>query len=250
MTLYHVTDIKRIGTILKNGLLPMLGNDSAMCNEERAAIFLCEEKDVPYWEILLGKRGVLRVESKSQLKSFSCGFYREYYMYDRIPPEYLSIARFSEPKVLHMKQLCINYLFTISHLCVKIIILYHYNQNCDDFQLLLQELDQELSTMLVILSRLDYSKLSFDEIKKALLTYSDDGEYTFLDTYQNTSVRLYEQIDNFATDLTKINRHNLYLFIKETFSGCLDINTGGWTGDWGCIKPSEPSAPVPIKMVL
>lgn len=62
---------------------------------------------------------------------------------------------------------------------------------------------------------------------QGLLDLADDGEYTFLDTYNNTPIRCYQQLLKITDPLTRLACETLYDAIVRNFKGVLDLNTGG-----------------------
>lgn len=62
--LYHVTTEENAKSILKNGLIPKIGERSQLVGETEKYVYLCGRKDVPFWSLILDKPVVLRVEMK------------------------------------------------------------------------------------------------------------------------------------------------------------------------------------------
>lgn len=62
--LYHVTTEENAKSILKNGLIPKIGERSQLVGETEKYVYLCGRKDVPFWSLILDKPVVLRVEVK------------------------------------------------------------------------------------------------------------------------------------------------------------------------------------------
>ena len=49
--LYHVTTEENAKSILKNGLIPKIGERSQLVGETEKYVYLCGRKDVPFWSV-------------------------------------------------------------------------------------------------------------------------------------------------------------------------------------------------------
>ena len=225
--LYHITKKEYLDSILKNGLEPRIGENSKMVNEHKPMICLCDEKSIPYWRILLDHSAIVKVNvDLSKLKKYSYSFYNEFVSNDKIEPSNITIANCGEPKDIHMKDLCASYIYSLSGLTTYAARHYTYSKNEESKKFLGTMLD----SFIAVKDRLDFSVMSDAEKSLALTDFGESGEYTFLDTYMNQEIKLYEKLIDYPEDDLSEKRKIVCEYIKTTFHGCLDLNTGGWTG--------------------
>lgn len=117
MTLYHVTSKEKLDSIMAEGLIPLIGENSKRVGEFGKHVYLCSEDHVGYWKIILGRKVVLRVNviNESDLKKHEYGLYDEY-MYDwNIPPENIELSDIKTSKQ------------QIQHLCYSYVVKYQSN---------------------------------------------------------------------------------------------------------------------------
>ena len=229
---YHITDEKHLPEILKNGLKPMIGENSSLVGETDPTIYLCRHKDVPYWKILLGKTVVLQIKDLNVADDDHCQYhhYDEYLYRETIPAYKIKRVYFPTPSSNVMKNLCLSYISSFNQ-CAEIAARYynmHDEEECYDE--CYEEFDASLNCCLAVTERLDYSVLTTREIRKELREWGDYGAYTFVDRYLDTGKRLYQQLVLYPNDEFEKKRKALHHYIAKTFRGCLDVNIGGWTG--------------------
>lgn len=74
---YHLTDANNITDIFRIGLIPKIGDNSTSVDEPNKLVYLCKEKDIPYWVLHTGRKYVLKVsidsDNKCKLKKYSYG---------------------------------------------------------------------------------------------------------------------------------------------------------------------------------
>lgn len=225
--LYHLTDKEHLTEILENGLIPQIGDTSQSVGDNRNAIFLCDEKSIRYWKILLKKSVLLKI---SNVSPNECGLtlYSDYneYTYDKpIPPQSISLVSTNvSGSRKHMHNLRLSYLISIS--CFTLDCARYYN---DEGYKTKDELIQCAKNLLLVLKRLKYTSKDMSEYEDYLKKYGEEGEYTFCDTYNDTTIKLWQQLikynkdDNLRPYLKK-----LYKFIETTFPFAKTLNTGGW----------------------
>ena len=51
-TFYHITTPECVDSILKNGLMAQIGENAKLVGTEDPYVYLCYEKDIPFWMIL------------------------------------------------------------------------------------------------------------------------------------------------------------------------------------------------------
>ena len=97
--LYHVTTEENAKSILKNGLIPKIGERSQLVGETEKYVYLCGRKDVPFWSLILDKPVVLRVEMKDgevdENNVYQYSYYSETLTETAIPAERIRKSRVS-----------------------------------------------------------------------------------------------------------------------------------------------------------
>lgn len=227
--LYHLTDQNSVAKILISGLVPKIGENSKLCQEQHAYIYLCDRISVPYWQIILNKPCVIRIPYHviSDTKRYDYGNYCEFLTQESIPAEYITeilMPVFDRANIMH--QLNLSYLKSISYTCVSLARYYHYqDKDMTDY------LRRNLNILTHTLNNLDYSVSNETALIDYLTAYGDDGEYAFTDTHMNTPTKLWEQLILYPKDELSELRKKLHNYIQQNFSDhLLSINTGGWTG--------------------
>ena len=122
--LYHITTKENAKSILKNGLIPKIGERSQLVGETEKYVYLCGRKDVPFWSLILDKPVVLRVEMKDgevdENNVYQYSYYSETLAETAIHAERIQKSRVSRNlTVEQMKDLALAYVDTISLVCVK-----------------------------------------------------------------------------------------------------------------------------------
>lgn len=122
--LYHVTTEENVKSILKNGLIPKIGERSQLVGETEKYVYLCGRKDVPFWSLILDKPVVLRVEMKdgevNENNVYQYSYYSETLTETAIPAERIRKSRVSRSLTdEQMKDLALSYVDMISLICVK-----------------------------------------------------------------------------------------------------------------------------------
>lgn len=231
-TYYHITKQEYLDSIFAEGLKPSLGDNSQLAYDNRPLVYLCKEKDLPYWQILLNNPVVLQVELDKEPERFYYGLYSEYICEETIPTDcIIKVVDTLSPSEGHMKQLCLSYISCLSRFAVDCARYYDGQYDSYDKKAVLEDLRlSALAYLNIFTERLDFSVLTKEEVRKELIDIGESGDYSFCDTYNNTDIRLYEQLLYYPEDELSEVRKKLYNFIKDTFEGCLDVNTGGWTG--------------------
>lgn len=224
--LYHLTSVDNLPSILRNGIVPSIGDNSRDCNELRPLIYLCDYDSIPYWSILLGHKTVLTLNvSDLNLQTY---YYRgRNYSY----VESISDSSIGEYKIeditkctfeygLYNKRLCLSYLSNLSELVSNIVHCYDYHRP-NGF------IVNAVAALLKVLDRLDYSKVNTDELCYELLLLNDDVGYPFTDVYRGSDIRMWEALVRFErNDPTFTSREKLYNFIKENLSCVAYTKTG------------------------
>ena len=230
--LYHITSEKYVDDIMKVGLIPKLGYNSKLVDEEKPLIYLCNREDLPYWIILTGNTTVLKVDLRGINTENSYHYYKysEYMIEESIGLDNIKEVFTQEPELEHMKELCLSFLKDISYSCLVIAKYYTAKEKnitiCDE-----RRPNGVLRGLLACLNRIDYGVLSEDEIVNYLKDYGGQGEYTFCDEYINTGRKLYEQLIYYPEDEYTKQRKQLNEFITNHFAYCKNLYTGGWTGE-------------------
>ena len=117
--LYHVTTEENAKSILKNGLIPKIGERSQLAGETEKYVYLCGRKDVPFWSLILDKPVVLRVEMKDgevdENNVYQYSYYSETLTETAISAERIRKSRVSRSLTdEQMKDLALSYVDMIS----------------------------------------------------------------------------------------------------------------------------------------
>lgn len=191
---YHVTTKDNVPAIMKDGLIPGKGSNSANAGEQDHAIYLAPSDSVPHWFILTGSDTVLKIDRKGLQSSVTGSVtYGEHgRQYDEIraaasiPPKWISISENPSKEELDdaMRSLAVNYLYMLSHMCYAALVmewtLLHGNTDED----MAENLADSIMSNLDILSRIDFSILSQEEMARHIQHYSNDECFvTFADSY-------------------------------------------------------------------
>lgn len=231
--LYHLTNKENLPSIFKNGLELRIGHNSKQVHEKEPLLCLCRYRDLPYWKAILGVSTVLRVKvDLEQCERYDYTYYSEFLCKQTIKPENIQKVYTPKTNMEQMRTLCFNNLYLLNNLTLAAARYYTYLDKYDESEKAERKetLGINLDGMLAVSKNLDYSSISQEELGKELRAIGDDGQYTFLDFYLRTHKRLYEQLIIYPKDDLYEKREKMYNWFKETFYGCLDVDTGGWTG--------------------
>lgn len=229
ITLYHLTDMSNINSIMQNGLIPKIGENSQHMNETVKRIYLSDKESIPFWMILLNRNALLEITiDANDVEQFKYTSYTEYLCEKTIPQEQIKISKYKPTySKQHMKQLCKNSMHGLSR-CVTL---------CADFytrkdwlgDTSIDDVKHTLSSEILLSERIDYSVMSTSEIEKELKYMGETlCMNTFVDTYFNQNTRLYQQLINYPEDELTSYRTKIYEIIKNSFKNNLETNTGGY----------------------
>ena len=234
--LYHLTTLEALPAIFKNGIEPRIGARSLCAGESQPSVYLCERKDIPYWRIILGVTTALKIDTSllntTKIHKFSYDTYNEYIYNDIIPTQVISRTSTVAPTASNKITLCESYIITISELVLATVKYYEKAAGKQENQYHEQKewLEHRYDATLYALNNLNYNIMTTKMKRNFLKQYGDSGEYTFLDTFKNTPNKLYQQMANYEPDDLTNKIMKLKTFIETSFTDCLDLNTGGWTG--------------------
>lgn len=238
--LYHVTTEESAKNILKNGLIPKIGERSQLVDETEKYVYLCGRKDVPFWSLILDKPVVLRVELKDgevdENNVYQYSYYSETLTESVIPAERIRKSQVSRSLTdEQMKDLALSYVDMISFICVRFA---EYITYIDDEPEEKAEEDKTAIELTIESLKFTLPHLNFSGINAKMLRdhlhERGDGGCTLCDRYEpnwkegEKYIRLYDLLNShpLATDNTKW----LYKWLKKTFPRRLRVDTGGWTG--------------------
>ena len=238
--LYHVTTEENAKSILKNGLIPKIGERSQLAGETEKYVYLCGRKDVPFWSLILDKPVVLRVEMKEgevdENNVFRYSYYSETLTETAIPAERIQKSRVSRNLTdEQMKDLALSYVDMISLVCVKFAeyITYIDDEPEEEAAEDRQAIELTIEALKFTLPHLNFSGVNAKMLRDHLHERGD-GRCTLCDRYEpnwkegEKYIRLYDLLNShpLATNNTKW----LYKWLKKTFPRRLRVDTGGWTG--------------------
>lgn len=209
-TFYHITTPECVDSILKNGLMAQIGENAKLVGTEDPYVYLCYEKDIPFWMILLQSSVILEITGfKGVLESYPYNGYAELIALDSIPAKYIHVSDLKPDLSEAMKHLCISYVYTLSNLCAEIMNYYENKYPWDkEYR---DGLMEDIRSVAQTLKLLDYTCVPPEELKQAIWD-SGDGSYSFVGRYQNDyedeNSYIWKKIVSEETDL-------LYLYTKE-----------------------------------
>ena len=225
--LYHITEKENVPSILSQGLIPRIGNNS-MGIENTPVVCLSRRRDVGYWKILLALKNpaVLSIPEITGLEEIRYDCYEEYKTYDVIPGNIIKVSRIydtKERKLQINKDLAKSFMFSLHNLCADCAEFYYENRK----RMKEKDLYKNLFWGVKMIKRIDFSALSPEEKLKELKNASEDCVFTFSNVNMITNKRLY-QLSIYPADSTLKMRLELEEIIRENFAECLNMDTGGW----------------------
>lgn len=227
-TYYHLTSESCLAGILEKGLVPQRGARSNSVCEDRSAVFLCKEEDIPYWQILLNQPVLLKVDMTSPIvETFCYSCYNEYLYDGIISPEHLSVITHNASSYRTndvMTVLCRSYLDSISRFTCDCAYYYSGQANYPEDYLL-----DAANSLIAVLSNLNYNITDMSMWEKYVADCGSEGEYTFCDWYCETDSKLWEQLIKYPSDNLADARQWIYDFVDEMFPFAKTLSTGGLT---------------------
>lgn len=234
MRYFHITERNRIDKILKEGIIPSIGENSKTALEKEPLICLCDETSLPMWMITLGRKNedVIEVDAGdlvSEPDYSGAAEHAEYRLKERIAPSRLRRAEdvvSQEEYDAAMKQMCIDNLYTVSHLCLMCAQYYRRDEEKDP-----EEIEDMLSLLQIqtaVLERLDYISVSRQELKEKLREHGESGYNTYDDFWCDTKYKLHQMLTRYPEDSLAAARKRFRRAINRQLKGTLTMNTGGW----------------------
>lgn len=234
-TLYHVTRKERINKIMKEGLKPQIGENSALCFEQEPLVYLCDRKSAVYWAIMLDADAVVRVRydfAEGELEEYQHSSTKECITSIAIPPECLKKEYGIITEKTHreaMRKLCEDYIYGLSHICTQYARYYTDDRNCPYMDKGLHDyLASTTIATIKIMENLDYDIMPPAEIRSLLREIGENGGYTYDDKYLDTGYRLYQMLKRYPSDDLETCRKQLYRLMTKKLKGTFRVNTGGW----------------------
>lgn len=130
MKYYHLTSETEVGSILKNGLKPLIGENSESVGETEERVYLTDYDSVKYWSRLLNRNVLLEVDMDKEIQfSYQYGdavsTYNEFYVYSSIEPSRIHQIEMPElPDDEVNVSILLDYSYTLTSLCNEIISYY------------------------------------------------------------------------------------------------------------------------------
>lgn len=224
--LYHLTYSKNAESIVKEGLIPRIGENGRSAGERRKRIFLCEKKDIPYWQILLGAEAAVSVNAKDMyLLTWDYSLFREYICCEAIPPERIcSVTPLGKPERKKMEDLCLYCLELLSSACLS-AAKYYEKGSC----LPKEPLQRQLEQVADMLKKLDFTSVTLLRLKKKIYDIGKKG-CPFCAYYKNTERRMWEQLAYYPRDDLTYLRMQIYMSISSFLDRSPRIMEGVWRG--------------------
>lgn len=219
MRFYHLTTEDVAATIYEQCMLrASYGSNNLLCNEAEPYVFFCDEESVPYWSLLLRKSIAVPFDLRGHhtLNYYNYGLYSEFYINEDVRIRAMKPATVAADESVY-RRLRERYTRTLSMLVTQGL--------CTDVSR--QHWVRDVFGTVAVVERLNFGHAPREELTTVLRDLADDGEYTFLDTYNNTPIRCYQQLLKITDPLTCLARATLYDAIVRNFKGVLDLNTGG-----------------------
>ncbi len=240
--LYHVTDACCMKRILGEGIIPGDGGNCIIADDNlKNHLFLCDAESIPYWSVLLGKTKIIEVNIKglsdSDFEMKSYGKYSEWYTKNAVDAVRIKETFKFISKASVMPDLCEEYIFSLSNFVLYMTKLGTYPERYrSDVNNLIHDVN---STLRIMESRLDFSSISDSYIKRKIIEFGEDGEYTLCDMYcvedRYGKRHLWEQLPyyDFSNGVLKEVETTFirtYEFIRNKLSWAREIETGGYAG--------------------
>lgn len=219
MRFYHLTTEDVATTICQQCMLrASYGSNNLLCNEVKPYVFFCGEESVPYWSVLLRKPVAISFDLRGHhtLNYYNYGMYSEFYLNEDVRIRVMKPVTVAADELVY-KRLRERYVCTLSVLVTQ-------GLRTDVNK---QYWVRDVFGTVAVIERLNFRDAPREELKSVLRDLADEGEYTFLDTYNNTSIRCYQQLLKITDPLTCLARETLYDAIVRNFKGVLDLDTGG-----------------------
>ena len=244
---YHIAERKNIDKILEQGLIPKIGRNSRAVNEEKPRVYLSNKRSLFYWGLIVKDPVVLRIES-SYMKKHNIkishknyGDYAEWFCYENIPAESIEVTSIKPGLSEDQNQdLCLSHLGLLSSACKKLAYyeLYHDCEDENTRKIARQRRTKALAECRIlnrILPRLDFKKVSNDEIIKLIQKQSHKGICVFSDTYspyecfdEKEDLRLWQLLG--LSENANRDTKQLYKLLQKIFDNdILTVNTRNWT---------------------
>lgn len=232
---YHLTDANNITDIFRDGLIPKIGSNSASVDEQDKLIYLCKEKDIPYWALHTGKKYVLKVainsDNKDKLKKYNYGstlspagikgiddFNFSEYTYDStiLPKDIKFIGKYEDTDLFSprqfmkiQRQVALSSLIMLSEFCATCADKYNNVDDKDD-----DYIKHLASVVIANISKLDYSVISKREIRQLFNYMNRSGDHTICDRYLNESYNLWQALIMYKADDLIYCKATVYQLIK------------------------------------
>lgn len=224
MELLHLTTAEDLDSILEQGLIPRKGKNSSAAEEEDEYIFLCQDRDVPYWQILLNKSYLIRVDvSGLQAIRRPYSRYGEFLISDPIPPSRIKLqGKLSKPRNSIMETLCMDYLDVLTVSCQE-AALYYSDRNCVSHEVF----ESTLWSFNYIKQNLNYNVVPAERLEQKIRSSKARLNCAFTDIYEGT--RLWEKLPMYPKDDLSQVREDMYEYIRDNLDRCNHIDTGSWS---------------------
>lgn len=244
-TLYHITAPEHLESILRCGIIPSLGANAGKAGETVPSVWLCDERSVPWWKILLQNNTVLEIDAqKADIHPalYSYGNYTEYICHTPVPAKAVRVLPDEPVPDAAMRAMCTGMLDTLSWLTLRHIQMAYlpdsYTGYTDTDR---EDLVHTTENFCDTAECLDWSVLPEDCVRDILDKMADGGHYTFCDRFLlDTSAkkdfseypRLYEKLTDLPDGILSGARRRLHACITGIFDPAfLDtVDTGGFTG--------------------
>ena len=184
-TLYHVTSADSVERILRYGIHPKVGANSALVHEKNGLVCLTDRDSFPYWAVLLGRDSVLRVDVtglEPALHRRKASPFAEYVTTSYISPRRVREIPMVRPDHKGMTQLRQYYMVNYVNAIVNVVVKSYEPLADEGLSLPAKEqraLHEKFTRVFTMIDRLQFEALSPNELSACVDKVKADGEPFF-----------------------------------------------------------------------
>jgi hypothetical protein len=239
--LYHVTKNENLSSIMKDGIVKQIGDNSKLNDETELSVYLCEEDEVDIWKILLNGDVVIKVNTdyldEDYLEKVDYSAYSEIIYGKNIPKKAIIDFKNLVPSTNAMKILAKDLIAWFGGLCACACTVYSYGMDCYR-----QDLEDNISAVNQSIKLIDIGVLSDEEIANLLKDLAEMPGNVLTDYYFDSveeSLKFCKEKEKGLVDNSKYKKlfekigeydnedlHKIYEYCKKNFSKFRDLNTG------------------------
>lgn len=201
---YHVTTEENAKKILKEGLIPQIGEHSSLAKERHPYVYASDLESVPYWTAILGMPVVLRfsAEMSGDIEINEYFAYCEFRFTHQIPAEDICVIKMdTKLPEKEMTDLALGYIDSISRICSSFAKYISYINSEEDHDFAEDNYFNAMDSIRLVknvIQNLDFSGLQRNAaLMRRNFHEAAKEEYTLCDVYAGArtseqGLRLYE----------------------------------------------------------